>query len=70
MSLKFSGTRLSLAFAQKQALALGRPGVGGLVESENECICTVVAWLEILDDSRKKPDNTGLLNSRTHFLIR
>ena len=45
MSLKFSGTRLSLAFAQKQALALGRPGVAGLVESESEseCICTVVA---------------------------
>ena len=41
MSLKFSGTRLGLAFAQKQALALGRPGVGGLVESESECICTV-----------------------------
>ena len=43
MSLKFSGTRLSLAFAQKQALVLGRPGVGGLVETESECICTVVA---------------------------
>ena len=25
--MTFSGTRLSLAFAQKQALALGRPGV-------------------------------------------